>query len=98
MEQTLIILKPDAVSRGLTGEILSRFERAGLELVQLKKLRAEPDILTRHYPSDDGWLATVGQKTLDDYAEQGIDPVDALGTSDAVEIGRMVKRWLVEFM
>jgi nucleoside-diphosphate kinase len=38
-QRTLTIVKPDAVAEGVTGEILSRFERAGLEIVALKKLR-----------------------------------------------------------
>jgi nucleoside-diphosphate kinase len=38
-QRTLTIVKPDAVAKGVTGEILSRFEKAGLEIVALKKLR-----------------------------------------------------------
>jgi len=38
-ERTLTIVKPDAVAKGVTGEILSRFEKAGLEIVALKKIR-----------------------------------------------------------
>ena len=39
VQRTLTIVKPDAVAKGITGEILSRFEKAGLEIVALKKLR-----------------------------------------------------------
>ncbi len=39
LQRTLTIVKPDAVAKGVTGEILSRFEKAGLEIVALKKLR-----------------------------------------------------------
>ena len=39
VQRTLTIVKPDAVAKGVTGEILSRFEKAGLEIVALKKLR-----------------------------------------------------------
>ena len=49
MEKTLIILKPDAVQRGLVGEILSRFESKGLKLVGLKLRRFEESVLRRHY-------------------------------------------------
>jgi nucleoside-diphosphate kinase len=41
MEQTLIIFKPDAVMRGIVGEILTRFERVGLKIVSVKMI--EPD-------------------------------------------------------
>lgn len=98
MERTLIILKPDAVSRGLVGEIIGRFERVGLELERLELRQADPNLVEQHYPEDPSWLATVGSKTLEDYDRQGLDPVVQLGSSDAIEIGRMVKQWLVEFM
>ena len=39
MERTLIILKPDAVQRGLSGEILSRFERKGIQIVGMKFIK-----------------------------------------------------------
>jgi nucleoside-diphosphate kinase len=41
MERTLIILKPDAVKRGIVGEILSRFERVGLKIVGAKMLKPD---------------------------------------------------------
>ena len=49
MEQTLIILKPDAVQRGLVGEILSRFERAGLKIIGAKMLQPAEDHYYHHY-------------------------------------------------
>jgi nucleoside-diphosphate kinase len=48
-ERTLILLKPDALERGLCGEILRRFERAGLRLVQARMVRFTRPLLTRHY-------------------------------------------------
>lgn len=49
-ESTLIILKPDAVSRGHVGEAISRFERAGLELVEIRTTpRASTEVLQEHY-------------------------------------------------
>lgn len=49
MEQTLIILKPDAVQRGLLGDILSRFERKGLKIVALKMMHLDDVLLIEHY-------------------------------------------------
>ena len=49
MERTLILLKPDALQRGLVGQILSRFEQKGLKLVALKLMRITPDLAARHY-------------------------------------------------
>lgn len=49
MSRTLILIKPDAFERGLTGELLARFERKGLELVALRLLRADEEIANSHY-------------------------------------------------
>lgn len=49
METTLIILKPDAVQRGLMGRILSRFEDKGLQVVGAKLMRIGEDLAQRHY-------------------------------------------------
>lgn len=49
MEKTLIILKPDAVMRGITGEIISRFERAGYKIVAAKMLQPDYDHYFQHY-------------------------------------------------
>jgi nucleoside diphosphate kinase len=42
MQQTLILVKPDAFARGLTGEIIARFERKGLKIVALKHMTISP--------------------------------------------------------
>jgi nucleoside-diphosphate kinase len=49
MQQTLILLKPDAVHRRLVGEITARFERKGLRLAALKLLQADRALAERHY-------------------------------------------------
>jgi nucleoside-diphosphate kinase len=49
MDRTLIILKPDAVQRGLVGRIISRFEEKGLQVVGLKFLTISPELAARHY-------------------------------------------------
>ncbi|HIE38220.1 MAG TPA: nucleoside-diphosphate kinase [Anaerolineales bacterium] len=49
MEQTLVIIKPDAVQRGLIGEIVGRFERRGLRIVAMKMMRITPQLAERHY-------------------------------------------------
>jgi nucleoside-diphosphate kinase len=49
METTLIILKPDAVQRGLMGEIISRFERKGLQIVGAKLIKISQHLAERHY-------------------------------------------------
>ena len=49
MERTLILVKPDAFERGLTGEILARFERKGLRIVAMKHMTVEKDLAEEHY-------------------------------------------------
>lgn len=53
-ERTLVFLKPDGVQRGLIGEVLKRFERAGLKVIGMKMVRPGRQLLERHYPSDEG--------------------------------------------
>ncbi len=49
MDRTLILVKPDAFERRLTGEILARFERKGLTIVALKHMEVERDLAEEHY-------------------------------------------------
>jgi nucleoside-diphosphate kinase len=48
-EETLVIVKPDAVRRGLIGEILSRLERKGLRIEEMRMIRIDRDLADRHY-------------------------------------------------
>jgi nucleoside-diphosphate kinase len=49
MERTLILVKPDAFARGLTGEIIARFERKGLRIGALRLMTVERELAERHY-------------------------------------------------
>ncbi|MFV1961089.1 MAG: nucleoside-diphosphate kinase [Acidimicrobiia bacterium] len=49
MEHTFTMIKPDAVERGLVGEIISRFEDKGLDLEKIRKLTIDPELARRHY-------------------------------------------------
>jgi nucleoside-diphosphate kinase len=49
MERTLILLKPDAVQRGLSGQILARFEQKGMKIAAMKLMKISPDLAARHY-------------------------------------------------
>ncbi len=48
-EQTLILIKPDGVKRGLVGEVINRIEKNGYKVTNLKMLTADPSLLTQHY-------------------------------------------------
>jgi nucleoside-diphosphate kinase len=49
VERTLVIIKPDAVQRGLIGEIIHRFERRGLRIAAMKMIQISPELAERHY-------------------------------------------------
>ena len=49
MQQTLVLLKPDAVQRGLVGEIISRLEQRGLKIVATKMILVDKELANRHY-------------------------------------------------
>jgi nucleoside-diphosphate kinase len=49
VDRTLVLCKPDAVARGLVGEIIGRFERRGLRIVAMELRRLDDEILSRHY-------------------------------------------------
>jgi nucleoside-diphosphate kinase len=49
MDRTLILVKPDAFARGLTGEIVARFERKGLTIVAMRHMTVTRDLAERHY-------------------------------------------------
>ena len=99
MEKTLVLLKPDAVNRGLVGEIVSRFEKAGLKLIAAKMVTPSKDLANKHYPTERReFIEGMGNKTLETYHEAGIDPQADLGTADAHEIGLQIQGWMVDFI
>ena len=54
LERTLVLVKPDAVRRGLVGEILARLERKGLKVLAMKMLQVMPELAQRHYAEHEG--------------------------------------------
>jgi nucleoside-diphosphate kinase len=54
MERTLILVKPDAFARRLTGEIIARYERKGLSLVAMRLMTMSRELAQRHYAEHDG--------------------------------------------
>jgi nucleoside-diphosphate kinase len=54
MDRTLILVKPDAFARNLTGEIIARFERKGLRIVALKHMTADEQVARQHYAEHEG--------------------------------------------
>ena len=54
MERTLVLIKPDAMQRGLAGEVISRLERRGLKIVAIRMLKVSKPLAKEHYAEHDG--------------------------------------------
>lgn len=65
MERTLIIVKPDAVQRGIIGEILTRFEKAGLKIIGCKMLQPDEAHFHHHYEDISKMVSRRGQAAFD---------------------------------
>ena len=65
MERTLIVLKPDAVKRGIVGEILTRFERVGLKIVGTKMLQPDQEHYFYHYENIGKMVTRRGKEIFD---------------------------------
>ena len=77
MEQTLVIFKPDAVQRGIVGEILSRFEKVGLKIIAVKMLSPDSDHFYHHYETIGKMVSRRGKDTFD-------TTVDAMGEGPVI--------------
>ncbi len=97
-EKTFAMVKPDGVMRGLIGEIIKRFEQRGLKIVALKMVHATFEQANDFYPKDEEWLVRLGGKGLKTFAEYGLDPKKEMGTNDPLEIGKAVRKALIEFI
>ncbi len=100
-ERSLLLLKPDAVNRGLIGEVIQRFEQRGFILCAMKLVQATKEQMQQHYGANANnpeWLTRVGNNTIDAFREHGKDPKEELGTDDVLAVGKMGIDWLVDFM
>lgn len=90
IEQTLIIFKPDAVQRGIVGEILTRFERVGLKIVGMKMISPTREQFYEHYETIGQVKTRRGEDTLNvvlDFMMEGpvisavLEGVEAIGAA-----------------
>ena len=91
IQQTLIILKPDAVQRGVVGEIITRFEKVGLKIVGAKMVCPCKEHYYNHYETIGKMISRRGQKAFDvtvDFMLQGPVITMVLEGIDAVELVR----------
>ncbi len=97
-EQTYVMLKPDGVMKGLTGEVIRRFEQRDLKIVALEMFQPSYDLINDHYPKDEAWITRLGNKTLSTYEKYGYDAMADFGTMDPAKIGPEIRKWLMDFM
>jgi nucleoside-diphosphate kinase len=83
--RSLILLKPDAVQRGLMGEIISRFERKGLKIVAMKMAWPNQEQASEHYAWSDEEKIKTGTRTTEAYKQRGVEV-----TETPLEIGTRV--------
>ena len=93
-ERTLVIIKPDGLQRTLVGEILKRYERAGLKLVGVKMMVPTEDMIEAHYTLDPSWKKNVGEKAIASYVKKGITPP----SNDPIEVANGVVAALRKYM
>lgn len=85
VERTLVIVKPDAVQRGLIGEVISRLERRGLKIVAVRFQQIERDLAERHYGEHQGKGFYAG---LVDYITSGPVVILVLEGPNAIAVTR----------
>lgn len=99
IEKTLVLIKPDAVARGISGSIIKRFENSGLKIVGLKIVNATKEQLDHHFPIEDkAWIIGMGEKSLGSYKLNNLNPIKELGTDDPFEIGKIILEWNYEYL
>lgn len=97
-ERTFAMLKPDAVMRGLMGQIFTRFEQKGLKVVAMKMVHATEKQIDTFYPKSDEWITRLGTRSMGVYTEYNINVKKELGTDDPYKIGQTIRHGLVKFM
>jgi len=93
-ERSLILIKPDGVQRRLIGEIIGRFERAGLKLTAMKMVIPSVDQATEHYPSTNEWFVNVGKKFFKEELARG----EEVAEEKFIAAAQKVKEGLVKFV
>ncbi len=92
-EQTLVLLKPDSVQRGLVGEIIGRFERKGLKIVAAKLVMADTKRARDHYDMPEEDKIKLGMKSIESYKERGITI-----EKSPMEIAQDIQKRLVRYL
>ena len=97
IERTLIIIKPDALKRGLVGKIIETFENVGLKLTAAKMLRPDKKVIKNHYPGTVEWIREMGEKTLASFKQSGDDVMKTFKTEDPNKLGQFIYERLIKY-
>ena len=89
-ERTLVLLKPDVVTRGIVGEIITRFERVGLKISAIKMIQASREVLEKHYEKDEKWLKEKGEL----YKKK----LELSEDTDSISVGKEIVEGLIQDM
>lgn len=98
IQRSLVLLKPDAVARGLSGEIISRIEKSGLKVVAAKLVKPNLETGLEHYKKGDDWKIKVGQRALEECKDFGLDIMEIFETDSPLEIGNLLVSRNAEFL
>lgn len=97
IERTLIIIKPDALKRGLVGKVIETFENVGLKLMAAKMLRPDKEVIKNHYPGTSEWIREMGEKTLTSFKQSGNDVIKTFKTEDPEKLGQFIYERLIKY-
>lgn len=92
-EKTLVILKPDTIQRNLTGDIISRFERAGLKIIAMKFVLPTKELAHKHYVKSEEEVIALGNRSIEGNKKRGIELME-----DAKTIGERISNRLIEYL
>ena len=92
-ERSFVLLKPDAIQRGLVGETIKRFERIGLKIVAMKMIMAPQEKVWAHYNKDDAWYTRKGKGIVDNRTKLGL-PIE----KEAIDYGKDIIKAMVTFI
>ena len=99
-ERTLVLIQRDAVERGFTEDILSRFEKAGLKVVARKIVVPTKEMSEKHYRATDEQVTGMGNKTLraSQESKKEREVKEIFSTTDPKKIGERLLSWSREFI
>ncbi|MBM3230528.1 nucleoside-diphosphate kinase [Candidatus Pacearchaeota archaeon] len=94
LEQTLVLLKHDAVQRNILGKIMQRFEDAGFKIKGMKMVHANAEFAAKHYQLDEVWAKNVYEKTKAAYDKER----KKMEYTDHMHLGKTIQAWNMTFL